>query len=323
MHSLAPLKIGYFADGIWAHNALKKLIADTRFQICFITPRFLSTDQTLHNLATTHHIPYIRAQNINSVEFMEQIKPFECDIFVSMSFNQIFKPPLITLPRLQTINCHAGKLPFYRGRNILNWALINDEKEFGITIHYVDEGIDTGDIILQKTYPITDSDTYSSLLQLAHEQCAEVLFEALCLLQEGKTQRIKQDSIHQVGFYCPARIPGDEWINWHQSSRNIFNFIRALNTPDLGAKTQLQIQSNKNASEQDNISNEVRIFSAKMIPNAPCYTATPGVVINNQAGEVWVKTLDTMIALTQYESNHKLKIGDRFSSSHLTGGGIR
>jgi methionyl-tRNA formyltransferase len=65
-----------------------------------------------------------------------------------MSFNQIFKSEIINLPRLKTINCHAGKLPFYRSRNILNWVLINDEKEFGITVHYVDEGIDTGDIIL-------------------------------------------------------------------------------------------------------------------------------------------------------------------------------
>ena len=63
------------------------------------------------------------------------------------------------------------KLPFYKGRNILNWVLINDEKEFGITVHYVDEGIDTGDIILQETFPIIDSDDYSTLLDKAYEEC--------------------------------------------------------------------------------------------------------------------------------------------------------
>ena len=73
-----------------------------------------------------------------------------------MSFNQIFRKDIINLTPIGIINCHAGKLPFYRGRNILNWVLINDEKEFGITVHFVDEGIDTGDIILQKTFPITD-----------------------------------------------------------------------------------------------------------------------------------------------------------------------
>lgn len=66
------------------------------------------------------------------------------------------------------INCHAGKSPLYRGRNILNRALINDEKEFGITVHYVDEGIDTGDIILQRVYEITDEENYATLLDRAH-----------------------------------------------------------------------------------------------------------------------------------------------------------
>ena len=71
------------------------------------------------------------------------------------------------MPKYGAINCHAGKLPDYRGRNILNWALINDEKEFGITVHFIDEGIDTGDIILQESFEIKDSDNYKSLLDLA------------------------------------------------------------------------------------------------------------------------------------------------------------
>ena len=69
----------------------------------------------------------------------------------------------LNLPKLKTINCHAGKLPFYRGRNILNWALINDEKKFGITVHYVDEKIDCGDIILQRIFKITDKDNILDL----------------------------------------------------------------------------------------------------------------------------------------------------------------
>ena len=68
------------------------------------------------------------------------------------------------MPALGTINCHAGKLPFYRGRNVLNWAIINGESEFGITVHFIDDGIDTGDIIKQKTYPISLNDDYKSIL---------------------------------------------------------------------------------------------------------------------------------------------------------------
>ena len=75
-----------------------------------------------------------------------------------MSFDQIFKNEIINAINNNIINCHAGKLPFYRGRNILNWVLINDEKKFGITVHYIDEKIDCGDIILQRLFKITDQD---------------------------------------------------------------------------------------------------------------------------------------------------------------------
>ncbi|TLD96498.1 methionyl-tRNA formyltransferase [Helicobacter jaachi] len=267
------LKIGYFADGIWAHNAFRKIIESKRFEICFVTPRFDSTDNTLLELSRAHNIPCIKAKDINSSAFFSQITHFNCDIFVSMSFNQIFKEPLISTPRLKTINCHAGKLPFYRGRNILNWVLINDEKDFGITVHFVDSGIDSGDIILQRSFPISDSDDYSTLLHTAHTQCAQILYDALCLLQEDKATPIKQDSIHKVGFYCPARVSGDEWINWHKSSREIFNFIRALNAPDLGAKSLVI-----NPLRPQNTST-MRIFKAQMIESAPDYIATPGAIV--------------------------------------------
>lgn len=234
-----------------------------------------------------------------------------------MSFNQIFKEPLISTPRLHTINCHAGKLPFYRGRNILNWALINDEKEFGISVHYVDNGIDTGDLILQRTYPINDEDDYSTLLHTAHTQCAEVLFSALYLLHSGKAKRIPQKSIHEIGFYCPARIMGDEWIDWHKTSREIFNFIRALNAPNLGAKTRTQTQ-------------EMRIFKAQEIKNAPHYIATPGCIVgvekhNPQDSPILpnliVKTLDSTLRITQYQCAKALRIGDRLLSRNFNGGG--
>ena len=89
-----------------------------------------------------------------------------------MSFNQIFDKELINIPPLGTINCHASKLPFYIGRINLNWILINDEKEFGITLHY----LDTGDIILQKTYSISDHDNYKTLLGLSFKECPVVLY---------------------------------------------------------------------------------------------------------------------------------------------------
>ena len=123
-----PLTIGYFADGPWSHRALEKLILDPTIRIAFICARHDRPDPVLKEQAEIQRIEFLTHPRINSDEFLEKIGRHGCDLFVSMSFNQIFGRRLIEHPRLQTINCHAGKLPFYRGRNVLNWALINDER---------------------------------------------------------------------------------------------------------------------------------------------------------------------------------------------------
>ena len=152
------MDIGYFADGPWSHKAFDLIISDPEIKIKFICVRYDTKDETLKKLSIKHNIDYLMNSNINNESFLNDLKKYDCDLFVSMSFDQIFKEEIINLPPLKTINCHSGKLPFYRGRNILNWVLINDEKEFGVTVHYIDEGIDTGDIILQDSFAISDLD---------------------------------------------------------------------------------------------------------------------------------------------------------------------
>jgi methionyl-tRNA formyltransferase len=292
------LKIGYFADGEWGHRSLEKILADKSIQICFVMVRFDKQDEVLIKMAEDNNIPVELSHNINSVEFIKKVKEYNAELFVSMSFNQIFKREMINLPKYKTINCHAGKLPFYRGRNILNWALINDEKEFGITVHYVDEGIDTGDIILQEIYPITDDDDYSTLLSKAYDGCAEVLYRAIKLIQNEKVKRIKQVDIDSVGTYCGKRGPGDEIINWNQNSREIFNFIRALSIP--GPQAASWIKGKK-----------ITINKAKMVDGAHIYKNTVGQVVGKENNVFYVKTLDTMVEIIEYTYDGKIKIGDR------------
>ena len=118
-----------------------------------------------------------------------------------MSFNQIFKNNILESVPHGIINCHAGLLPFYRGRNVLNWALINDEKEFGITVHYIDEGIDTGDIIRQQKLPISDRDNYATLWNAAIKKCGQLFYTSLVDIRNGSVKRIKQKDIHLVGLF--------------------------------------------------------------------------------------------------------------------------
>ncbi len=292
------IKIGYFGDGPWAHEAFQRIIADKTIEIGFVTVRYDSQDPVLVSLAKDAGVPVEIHQNINSDEYLDRIKSYDVDLFVSMSFNQIFKTRTINYPKLKTINCHAGKLPFYRGRNILNWALINDEREFGITVHYVDEGIDTGDIILQRTYAITDEDDYSTLLSRAYTGCADVLYDAIKLIQADKVEPVKQISIDPIGMYCGMRSQGDEAINWNLSSREIFNFVRAICKPGPMAVTALK-------------GNEMKINRVREIGGAKPYINIPGQVLGKTEDGFYVKTKDTFVEVIEYEYEGKIKVGDR------------
>jgi methionyl-tRNA formyltransferase len=292
------IEIGYFADGPWAHQALDLLLADPSIRIAFICARADNPDAVLKRRAGTMGIDFLTHPNINCDEFIQSISKFSCDLFVSMSFNQVFRKRLIDLPGMGTINCHAGKLPFYRGRNILNWVLINDETEFGITVHFVDQGIDTGDLILQRTYPISDSDNYGTLLDRAYTGCAELLFEAIKQLQAGGVRRVPQREIHPIGFYCSTRQSGDELLNWCQSSREVFNFVRAISRPGPEARTFLE-------------RNEIRINRVELIADAPVFKGIPGAVVGMESGMFLVKTADSFVRVAEWSGASKIRVGSR------------
>jgi len=293
------LKIGYFADGLWSHEALKKILSDDTLDIKFVCARNDNPDEILKSATQKYKIDFFSHPRINSLDFFNLVIPYECDLFVSMSFNQIFKRKLIDLAPLKAINCHAGKLPFYRGRNVLNWVLINDESEFGITVHFIDEGIDTGDIILQKTFEIHDTDDYSTLLETAYRECSSILYESIKLVQLGNPHTRKQADLDPIGSYCTVRIHGDENLDWNLPSRQVFNFVRAICDPGPQARTYLY-------------GKEVKINKVELLANATNYKGIAGSIIGVEPEAFIVKTLDSLVRVTQWTGCALPKIGDRF-----------
>lgn len=296
------MKIGYFADGKWGQDAFLQLLEVPEVEIAFVCIRYDTPDQVLKKMVEERGIDLLMHPNINSDEFFALMERYQVEMFVSMSFNQIFKTRLMNYPPYKTINCHAGKLPFYRGRNILNWALINDEQEFGITVHYMDEGIDTGDIILQRTFPITDEDTYQTLLETAYKECPAILVDAVRSIMDGTATRKKQREIHPVGMYCGRRMAGDETLDWNQTSRQVFNFVRAICDPGPMARCKVY---------HGEESHDVKINAVRLIPDAPVYIGTPGQILYKTDQGYVVKTVDSFVEVTEYETDGKIRVGDR------------
>lgn len=282
----AGMKLGYFGDGPWASRVLEALVESKRFDIAFITPRYDRQDPELRAWAEQLGVPFIPHQNVNSPSFLEHIARFNCDLFVSMSFDQIMKSDIINLAPQGFINCHAGALPFYRGRNPLNWALINGEPSFGVTVHYIDVGIDSGDIIVRRLVDIAQDDTYADLLEKAYGACSGALLQALDEIADGTAPRVVQDKIHPVGFYCGRRVPGDEWIDWSLPSERIRNLVRALSLPGPGARTLGDV-------------GVVAVLGARTIVGAPDYIGTVGEVVGRTKEGVVIKTGDSTLLLTE------------------------
>tara|TARA_B110000444_G_scaffold261004_1_gene310434 strand:- start:23024 stop:23938 length:915 start_codon:yes stop_codon:yes gene_type:complete len=301
------MKIGYFADGAWSHKAIELISNMNDFEIVFIVPRFDIQDPILKELSNILSVPFLPIKNINSKETVKILSSYGADIFVSMSFNQIVKKPLLKLTKHGFINCHAGKLPFYRGCNVLNWVLINGEKEFGVTVHYMDEGIDTGDIISQELSEITDTDDYSTILDKATQLCANTLHNSLMKIKNSNVTRIKQSTIHKNGSYCRRRVDGDEWIDWTWSNLRIFNFVRAITKPGPYARTTI-----------DNeliLIHKVSIFKINL--ENKC---SPGEIILYN-GDILVRTSDGFIKINKFsfkyntiENHKKIITGSMFKN---------
>jgi methionyl-tRNA formyltransferase len=280
------MHIGFFGDGRWAHRAIESIVETSDLGVAYIVARYPNADPILKEWSNELGVPFLAPKNVNASTFLKRLKELKADVNVSVSYDQILRREAIHVATEGFINCHAGALPFYRGRNILNWALINGEDRFGVTVHYVDEGIDTGDIITQRFGVITPLDTYASLLDQAVELCADALIDALHKVKDDSFSATPQEQIHPVGFYCSNRREGDEWIDWSWSTERIYNTIRALVPPGPGARTLHD-------------GHPIVITSAEKILHAPSYIDRPGTVVGKNAEGIIVKTGDTSLKITE------------------------
>lgn len=306
------MRIGYLGDGAWAHHAIDLVLAQPEFSIVFIGARHQNPDPILKAHAERCGVPFFAPARINAPEIVQELEALKPDVIVSMSYDQIIRRPLLTVPRQAFINCHAGALPFYRGRNVLNWALINGEASFGVTVHHVDEGIDTGDIIHQVHIPIGKDEDYGSVLAKAVSACPEALLSALQQIERGAAPRIPQHTIHPVGLYCGRRIEGDEIIDWSWPAQRLHNFIRALAAPAPGARAFAA-------------GREFALLRSELVEGAPVYIGTPGEVVGKDSRGFLVKTSDSVVRLSLVRdvaagdvaaaALPKLPVGTRFTAN--------
>ena len=252
---------------------------------------------------------FIEYDKLTDEKLVAEIKALKADIAVVCSFN--YKVPKVLLDSVKGgfINVHPSLLPKYRGANPYSSVIINGEAETGVTLHFMDEGFDTGDLISQKKVSISEKETMGTIFNRLNILAFEMLHEALCIFEENDLRRIKQP---QGEYALGNSIEGEaQIIDFSKSAQEIERFIRGLN-PFLCAVTNLRGNFVKihSAEYLDSDTDEIQAGTVVKVDDDNFYVATgkgllaPTVL---QFGSFFIGTAKDFIKMLD------LKVGEKFN----------
>ena len=238
--------------------------------------------------ALKHNIKVL--QPIKIREEYEEIINLNPDIIITCAYGQIVPEIILNNPKYGCINVHASLLPKLRGGAPIHKAIIEGYDKTGITIMYMDKGMDTGDMISKKEVIIENNDTAESLHDKLQEISAPLLLETLPLIISGTNKREKQNNEEATYAYNVSRE--EEYVDFNKTSKEIYNQIRGLNSWP-GAYSTLD---NEN----------IKLWMSKICNNT--YDKTPGTIVNIDKEGIEVVTKDKSILITELQVPGKRKM---------------
>lgn len=290
----------------WEQERPNKLFA-------FLRDTFIPDGLT--SIIRSKNIHEIKAHKANSIRFIKKIKKLNPDVILVGSWGEIIKKEIINLPKVAFINCHPSLLPTHRGSNPYASTIKNNENKTGVTFHLVNEGIDTGEILLQKDVNISEDDTGESLKNKCAFLAKNSVSELLDKLEKAELIPKKQDE--SKASYFPKLNFMDAKISWKKPAIEIHNNIRAvfpwMKSYTLHKDTFLFIQSTKIIE----IPTSQAPYDDRVV--------TPGKVLAKKGGNLIISTADINKAIlaenieaygflsklwSNYYINKKIKVGD-------------
>ncbi|MCQ2608433.1 MAG: methionyl-tRNA formyltransferase [Bacteroidales bacterium] len=270
-------------------------------------------ESAVKQYAKTQNLPILQPESLKDENFLEELRKLQIDLIVVVAFKML--PKVVwQIPSIGTINIHASLLPQYRGAAPINWAIINGEKETGVTSFLINEVIDTGNILLQKKVSIAEDETAGTLHDKLQESGSQLLIETLHLLESGKQTGIDQDTLFSSESElkpAPKIFKETCKINWNNTAENIHNAIRGF-SPYPGAWTNIQ--------KGENIS-VFKILSSLFIQEKHTYAT--GTIVNKNNG-IAIATSDGFIQPIeiQMEGKRRMNIHDFMNGFSFEGASI-
>jgi methionyl-tRNA formyltransferase len=226
------MKIGILASGKLGYKTVYSLFEQG------ILFSFLFTDKNsldLISFASENGIPFYigSPRRQEALVFLQKFKP--TDLIISINYLFLLDEPFIKYPTYGCVNIHGSLLPKYRGRTPHVWAIINNEKIVGITVHYIDGGCDSGNILLQETVNIENQFTGGDILDEFEIRYPNLILKTIRLFEEGRPEGTTQNTDRAT--YFGKRTPEDGRIDWTWQKERIYNWVRAQADPYPGAFT--------------------------------------------------------------------------------------
>lgn len=241
-----------------------------------------ATYDSFKSFVKQRELNFIEFDKLDDPDFIKKIRGLNADVAVVCSFN--YKVPKVLLDSVKDgfINVHPSLLPAYRGANPYSSVIINDEKETGVTLHYMDEGFDTGDIIFQKKLPISPAETMGTIFNRLNILSVNMLVEVLKVYENDDLPRTKQPQ----GEFVKCEIGSDKmfFINYEKTANEIERFVRSLN-PFLIATTNFR-------------QNMVKVYATEAYEDSSFENNVCGTIVKIEKDKFYVATKKGLIAPT-------------------------
>lgn len=241
-------------------------------------------------LALKYDLPVYQPIKARDEEFVKILKDLNPDLIVVVAFGQILPKSILDIPKFGCVNVHVSLLPKYRGAAPINWVIINGEDKTGVTTMYMDEGLDTGDMILTSEFELNDEITAGELHDIMKEEGAKVLKETIDLIEKGEAPRIPQN--HDEFTYAPMMNKTLGQIDFSKSAKEIHNLVRGVN-PWPSAYTTYKGQT-------------MKIWKTKVLSESS--DKVPGTILKVDKEGIRVSTKDNVILISEIQMPGKKRV---------------
>lgn len=294
----SKIRVLFMGTPDFAVHSLEALLQDNRIVVIGVVTqpdrpkgrKLVLTPPPVKVTALAHELPVYQPEILREAASVETLVALAPDLIVTAAYGQILPRAILDLPRLGCINVHASLLPEYRGGAPIHRAIIDGKAETGVTIMYMEAGLDTGDMISKVVVPISDTDNTGTLHDKLAVAGAQLLQETLTPLINANVTAIPQDHAHST--YAPNISRADERIVWDKSSLQLYNQIRGLNPWPVAFTTWTDTN--------------FKVWAARIAEGGA--DSIPGTVVALDGEGVHVRTGDGVLILTEVQPAGKKRM---------------